>query len=258
MARPEDLVARIAERAPTREESTRTTFRLTPLAAAALEWLTAHLRTTQKEVLAGLPDVVDDLRETGLWARLDAALTAPPGAAPGAAPRAAPRAQAVPPPAPAMHRRPSFPEASEALPDAAFDAALDPVPRVARALLETQRADEEEDATRSTFVLTRPSLERLNAQSEALGVARDEVVSRALVALRAAVEVREGNRTARLRGLAKTVSRLAWLARDAASEAVALPPSDPVRLELERAATAAREAEAALERALRSPPPGGA
>ena len=82
-----DRLTRLAERAPAPADSGRTTFRLPPRAADALAWLTSQLRSTQKDVLAGLPDVVDDLRGTELWDTLGGlAGAAPPHAAPAAPP----------------------------------------------------------------------------------------------------------------------------------------------------------------------------
>jgi len=216
-----DSLRRLAGRAPAPTESGRTTFRLPPRAAEALAWLAAQLRSTQKDVLAGLPSVVEDIRSTDLWDRLGTHVAAAP--------------------APAVATESSV----------SFDLLNEPF--MARqvesgAIAERGGAHiEPEPGARSTYVLPREALERLTYQSEALGLPRDEVVARALVALRAAVELRQASRPDVVLSL---VQRVPGFERDvgtAAEEAVALPPHDPIRAHLERAYEHLADARKALE-----------
>jgi hypothetical protein len=216
-----ERLTRLAERAPAPADSGRTTFRLPPRAADALAWLTSQLRSTQKDVLAGLPDVVDDLRGTELWETL--------GGLAGGVPPAAPAASA--PPA-------AMSPVSHALLQAPASAAF---------LREPAASQDVDPGERSTYVLPREALERLTALSEALALPRDEVVARALVALRAAVELRQAGRPEVIRSLRERVAGLEGAVGAAAEEAVALPPHDPIRVHLERAYTHLVEAHAALQ-----------
>lgn len=223
-----DPLRRLAERAPAPAESGRTTFRLPRRAADALEWLTTQLRSSQKDVLAGLPDVVDDIRGTNLWESLGSVAYAPPAAP--------------------AERQAAYGWRLNQGPSLSFEAARteEPVPTAPAgrpALRQT-----EEPGERSTYVLPREALEKLTRQSDSLGLPRDEVVARALVALRAAVEVRQAGRPEIVRALRPQVYELHQLARRAAGEAVALPPHDPIRSNLERAAAHLADARAALDR----------
>jgi hypothetical protein len=223
-------LARLAERAPAPAESGRTTFRLPPRAADALAWLTAQLRSTQKDVLAGLPDVVDDLRGTGLWDRLGALIAS--GPPPAAAPAPATLLAAEAPWEMVAYSRRAEPDHRVRL-----------VPS-----MEAPAGSEPDPGERSTYVLPREALEKLTRQSDSLGLPRDEVVARALVALRAAVEVRQAGRPGIIRELRPLLADLTGLARRAAGTAVALPPHDPIRAHLERAAAHLADAGAALDR----------
>jgi hypothetical protein len=227
----ESTLARLAERAPAPAESGRTTFRLPPRAADALAWLTAQLRSTQKDVLAGLPDVVEDLRGTGLWERLGALIASGPEPA------------ATPAPARLMAADTSWDSVAYSRHDEPH--LLIPSMSSAPPRMESGEPDPGE---RSTYVLPRDALEKLTRQSDSLGLPRDEVVARALVALRAAVEVRQAGRPGIIRSLRPLLDDLTRLARRAAGEAVALPPHDPIRADIERASAHLANAGAALHR----------
>jgi hypothetical protein len=223
-----DRLTRLAERAPAPADSGRTTFRLPPRAADALTWLTSQLRSTQKDVLAGLPDVVEDLRATPLWETLGTVASGTPVPPPP-----------VPPPAAMSMSEPLLAEP-------AAPVSREPI-SPAVAYLAADSSEEAGLGARSTYVLPRYALERLTAQSESLGLPRDEVVARALIALRAAVEVRQSGRPDVLRVLRPRVAGLEREAGVAAEAAVALPPHDPIRVNLERAYTHLVEARTALD-----------
>ena len=221
-----DPLRRLAERVTAPSESGRTTFRLPPRAADALAWLTAQLRSTQKDVLAGLPDVVDDIRGTTLWESLGSVASAPPSAP--------------------AERQPAYGWRLTQGPSLSFEALPSKEPLVPSHQPRPALRQLEEPGERSTYVLPREALERLTTLSESLGVPRDEVVARALIALRAAVEVRQAGRPGVVRSLRRYVDDLAGRTREAASEAVSLPPQDPIRLHLERASSHLSDAADAL------------